>query len=104
MRRLDFTVEGQKLSKEGDFSHIVKGSKGYLKCNFLLRDNDWATCKIAVAFSVGSTEIAVRLEPDRTCVIPDEITDKRCFKVQLIGLSESGTKILTNKVIIEQEG
>lgn len=31
MRRLLFSVDGQHLAKQGDFSGITAGSKGYLK-------------------------------------------------------------------------
>lgn len=31
MRRLLFSVDGQHIAKQGDFSGITAGSKGYLK-------------------------------------------------------------------------
>ena len=34
MRMLNFTVDGQRLKKEGDFSGIRAGSVNYLKCQF----------------------------------------------------------------------
>ena len=34
MRTLLFEVNGQSLSKVGDFSGIIRGSKQYLKCEF----------------------------------------------------------------------
>lgn len=40
MRRLLFSVDGQHLAKQGDFSGITAGSKGYLKCCFGVDSSD----------------------------------------------------------------
>ena len=40
MRELDFLVEGQRLTKNGDFSGIVKGSQQYLKCKFEFKGDE----------------------------------------------------------------
>ena len=41
MRRLIFAVTGQQLTKHGDFTGIMAGSKGYLRCRFELSDPEW---------------------------------------------------------------
>lgn len=44
MRTLQFKVSGQSLSKDGNFSGIVAGTKGYLWLYFDF-DPEWAGCK-----------------------------------------------------------
>lgn len=51
MRMLNFTVEGQRLKKEGDFSGIRAGSVNYLKCQFRSGDDDWKRSKKAAVFN-----------------------------------------------------
>ena len=90
MRKLMFAVEGQKLSKQGDFSGIMAGSKGYLCCHVQLRDNDWLYAKKVMVFNA-----------DFECTVPDDVTDGRSFKVQLIGQTGK-TRMKTNPVLVEQ--
>lgn len=49
MRILQFRINGQKLSKDGDFSNLVAGTKGYLKAAFNF-DEDWDGCRKAAVF------------------------------------------------------
>lgn len=70
MRKLMFAVEGQKLSKQGDFSGIMAGSKGYLRCHVQLRDNDWLYAKKVMVFN---DEYAVALNADFECTVPDDV-------------------------------
>lgn len=98
MRKLMFAVEGQKLSKQGDFSGIMAGSKGYLCCHVQLRDNDWLYSKKVMVFN---DEYAVALNADFECTVPDDVTDGRSFKVQLIGQTGK-TRMKTNPVLVEQ--
>lgn len=51
MRMLNFTVEGQRLKKEGDFSGIRAGSVNHLKCQFRSGDEDWKRSKKADVFN-----------------------------------------------------
>lgn len=101
MRTLSFTIDGQKLSKNGDFSNIIRGSKGYLKCEFSFNGNDWDKHKLIAVFRTKEKECAVLLNPDRTCMVPDEVTDSSSFTLEMVGVS-SNKKILTNKELIEQ--
>ena len=87
MRTLPFTVEGQTLRKDGDFGGIISGSKGYLRCRLKIADND--------------DEYAMAVNADFECMVPDEVTDGRSFKVQLIGQTGK-TRMKTNPVLIEQ--
>lgn len=98
MRKLMFTVNGQQLRKANDFSGIMAGSKGYLKCGLQLDDNDWLRAKKVMVFN---DEYAVAVNADYECRVPDEVTDAKSFKVQLIGQAGK-TRMMTNPVLIEQ--
>nr|DAE38515.1 MAG TPA: hypothetical protein [Caudoviricetes sp.] len=98
MRKLMFTVNGQHLRKSGDFSGIISGSRGYLKCGLQLNDNDWLRAKKVMVFN---DEYAVLLNGNWECSVPDEVTDGRSFKVQLIGQAGK-TRMTTNPVLVEQ--
>ena len=89
MRMLKFTVEGQKLAKCGDFTGVTAGSKGY---------PEWLTAKKIAVFN---DEYAVAVSSKGECAVPDEVTDGKCFKVYLAG-QNGKTRIVTNKVLIEQ--
>lgn len=103
MRELDFTLSGQKLAKQGDFSGITAGSKGYLKCRFAAEDNDWRMAKKVAIF--GDT-VLVKLDANGECMVPDEMTDRKSFKVKVAGertLPGGNTvRMMTNAVLIEQ--
>lgn len=71
MRTLQFKVAGQNLSKNGDFSGIVAGTKGYLRLCFDF-DPEWAGCKKAVIFSRYDREQALPVI-NGGCPVPDEI-------------------------------
>ena len=40
MRTLQFKVDGQNLSKDGDFSGLIAGTKGYLYAEYNF-DGEW---------------------------------------------------------------
>ena len=98
MRMLNFTVEGQRLKKEGDFTGVTAGSKGYLRCCFALSDPEWLTAKKIAVFN---DEYAVAVSTEGECAVPDEVTDGKCFKVYLAG-QNGKTRMVTNRVLIEQ--
>lgn len=100
MRTLKFEVAGQKLTKIGDFSNIVKGSKQYLKCEFSFDRTEWLKHKVVAIFEQDGNEYPVAVL-NSTCMIPDEVTDSSFFKVRLIGVRNE-CHINTNKVLIEQ--
>lgn len=103
MRTLQFNIEGQKLMKEGDFSNIVRGSKGLLQCRFNFIGRDVLDSKIIAVFERDKKEYAIPVDIDGTCMVPDEITDSPCFKLKLISVRDK-CKMSTDSIIIRQEG
>lgn len=102
MRKINFKVDKQRLSKVGNFEHIVKGTKGFLQCVFSFdEENNWKDYNIVAVFEAGNVECAVIVD-NNTCIVPNEVTDLRCFKIRLIGIKES-QRITTNKELIKQE-
>lgn len=102
MRVLNFKLKGQTLQKMGDFSTIMAGSKGYLKCRFRADDTDWSTAKKVAIFCDG---LYVALDRNGECMVPDGATEGKSFKVQVAGETEGpgGTvRMLTNPVLVEQ--
>ncbi len=99
MRTLQFKVSGQSLSKNGDFSGIVAGTKGYLRLYFDF-DPEWAGCKKAVIFSRYDREQALPVI-NGGCPVPDEIAQHSRWKVRLIG-EKKGYRITTNEVEVRQ--
>lgn len=102
MRTLPFMVNGQKLTKNGDFSHIVRGTKGYLECLFKFEGADWMKYKGIAVFESNDNEYAVPIKNDGTCTVPDEVTDESYFKVKVVGVRKN-SKITSTKELIEQE-
>ena len=102
MRKLYFNVEGQKLSKNGDFSNIIRGTKGYLECNFNFIGDDWKGYKLIAVFESKNVEYAIPIK-SRACTVPDEVTDSSNFILKIIGVKDK-QKILTNRVLVSQEG
>ena len=112
MRVLHFSVNEQNIKKSGDFSGIVKGSKGYLKAERfgntyrytpLVKQEEYTSNSVAAAsFFTEGKEYAVPIIRNR-CIVPDDVTDADYFRVQVVGL-EKGQIIKTNKVLVRQEG
>lgn len=98
MRVLKFEVSGQSLKKNGDFGGIIAGSTNYLQCRFATSDPDWLKCKKAAVFN---DTYACALDAAMSCAVPDEVTDGKSFKVQLVG-QHGATRIVTNNLLIEQ--
>lgn len=101
MRTLDFAVEGQHINKLGDFSKIIKGSKGYLQCKFDF-SNGWSTYQVAAIFEYKDTTKMIQVK-DCTCNVPDEVTDGGYFTLRLLGVKTSDQYFYTEKLLIEQE-
>lgn len=97
MRTLTFAVDGQKLTKHGDFVGITAGSKGYLKCRFELT-GDWVKAKKIALFN---GEYPAAVDSFGECLVPDEVTDGRSFKLYLAG-QNGKMRMVTNQVLIEQ--
>ena len=100
MRILQFRVSGQNLSKNGDFSSIVAGTKGYLYTEYNF-DSEWDGCKKAAVFSRYNKEYPVPIMNGK-CRVPDEITEYKRWKVYLVGVKD-GYRITTNEVEVRQE-
>ena len=103
MRTLRFCVSGQKLSRnpESDFTGLIRGSKGFLKCSFSL-SKEWKGCRVAASFWYYEKEIDAAPVIGGSCTIPDSVTDYREFEVSLVGIRDR-YRITTNRVKVEQE-
>jgi len=99
MRTLQFKVAGQKLSKDGDFSGIVAGTKGYLQTAYNF-DGEWDGCRKVAVFVRYDKKYPAPIVNGR-CAVPDEITGYKCWKVYLIG-ERNGYRITTNEVEVKQ--
>lgn len=103
MRTLQFIVDGQNLKKDHacNFSNLIRGSKGYLKCRFQLSD-EWKKLRIIATFWRYDKEMAAIWVTDGACGIPDEVAELKNFKIVLTGVK--GNKLIkTNAVKISQE-
>lgn len=98
MRRLLFSVDGQHLAKQGDFSGITAGSRGYLKCCFGVNGSDWRGAKKIALFNEA---YAVAVDEALECCVPDEVTGGKSFKVRMIGQNDT-MRVTTNAVLVEQ--
>lgn len=98
MRRLLFSVDGQHLAKQGDFSGITAGSRGYLKCCFGVNGSDWRGAKKVALFNEA---YAVAVDEALECCVPDEVTGGKSFKVRMIGQNDT-MRVTTNAVLVEQ--
>ena len=99
MRTLQFKVSGQSLSKDGDFSGLIAGTKGYLYAAYIF-DSEWGGCKKAAVFSRYGEEHPVPIVNGK-CAVPDEITGCKRWKVYLVG-EKAGYRITTNEVEVRQ--
>lgn len=103
MRELKFSINGQKLSKAGDMSHIIRGSKGYLNCSFTFESEDWIGYKVAAVFELQDEEYAIPVNSSGECLVPDEVTDSSYFKLRLVG-KKNDSVLTTSRILISQEG
>ena len=106
MRTLKFIIKSQiiELDPDCDFSNLIPGTEGYLQARFIFSP-EWMGCaKVAAFYSTMGKEIGAQiLDVGGTCMIPAEVLAKQKFKVQVIG-KKRGYKILTNKVLVNQNG
>lgn len=100
MRILQFKVSGQSLSKDGDFSGLVAGTRGYLQTAYNF-DGEWDGCKKAAVFSRYEKEFPMPIINGR-CAVPDEVVEIRKWRVRLVG-ERDGYRITTNEVEVTQE-
>lgn len=97
MRNLEFKIEGQKLTKSGDFSGIIAGTKNYLRCVFSFNDPYWDSMAKVAVFN-DSTAVAIK---SNMCLVPNDVSDDRNFKLYVVG-KNGNTIANTNKILIEQ--
>ena len=106
MRTLKFIVECQIIRQDPncDFSNLVPGTEGYLRAEFSF-SQEWKGCtKVASFWSAVGDEYPPQVLADgASCLIPAEATQKYAFKIGVVGKS-SHTRIVTNKVIVKQNG
>lgn len=104
MRKLKFNVEGQKLKKHPNcnFENIETGTKNYLTAEFNF-SNDWnGFVKVASFCSVLGKEYSPAILKDgKSCIIPEEVLNKRKFGIQIVGKKED-IIIKTNKIFVSQ--
>lgn len=107
LRTLKFIVDGQNLKPDPscDFRGLVPGTEKYLVLEFSFSP-DWSdTVRVAAFYS----SLGVEYKPQAllygtTCTVPAEALRRRSFKVQVVGKDAHGAKIVTNKVVINQDG
>lgn len=99
-RTLVFKINRQKIEKDGDFSGLVKGTRGYLQAAFSYT-NEWNGCKKAAVFLVDENEYPVPIIQDK-CDVPDEVTKKSFWELKLVG-EKDGFRITTNTVGVTQK-
>lgn len=102
MRTLNFSVHNQCLSKQGDFSNIVSGSQGYLKCTFSFCSEWDGLLKVAEFRVYESDDPILEKIISNSCMVPAEVTKKKQWYVNVIG-KKGEKKITTNKERIKQE-
>lgn len=90
------------ISKKGDFSNIVSGSAGYLKCEFSFCSEWDGLLKVAEFRRYENGDcFPVKIE-NGSCEVPPEVLGGRKWYVNVVGKYIS-TKITTNKCCINQE-
>ena len=99
MRTLQFKVTGQNLSKDGDFSGLIAGTRGYLQTAYNF-DSEWDGCRKAAVFCRYEKEYPVPIVNGK-CAVPDEIAEYKRWKVYLVG-EKAGYRITTNEVAVRQ--
>lgn len=107
MRTLKFIVEDQLIKPDPscDFSGLVPGTEGYLRASFTFSPEWNDTARVAAFWSPMGKEYPPKaLDNENACMIPSEALKNKTFKVQVIGKSEDGMKLTTNKVTVCQDG
>ena len=100
MRTLEFVVDKQNISKQGDFSGLVAGTKGYLQARFSF-SVDWASYRKGAVFTCCDGEFAALIEGG-VCKVPDEAAACTTFKVHVVGRKSDGSEITSGRTTIIQ--
>ena len=99
-RILAFKINRQRIEKNGDFSGLVKGTRGYLQASFSYT-TEWNGCKKAAVFLVDEKEYPVPVIQDK-CDVPDEVAEKTFWELKLVGEKDE-FRITTNTVGVAQK-
>lgn len=102
MRTLNFNIEKQTLEKSGDFSHIVSGSSGYLKCQFSFCKEWDGLFKIAEFRKYLDSKVYPVQIYMNFCYVPEEVLDGSRWYIDVVG-KKGEKQIKTNKVMVRQE-
>lgn len=98
-RVLDFSVDRQRLSKDGDFSGLVAGSRGYLLARFSF-SSDWQGYNKVAVFSCGDAEYPACITGG-VCNVPDEAARRQSFRLYVAG-RKGDTVIKSSRVTVIQ--
>ncbi len=100
MRDLNFRIDRQTLSKDGDMSGLVRGTTGYLRCVFSFdpsRDGDHNI----ESFVAHGVDEAVVIE-DGMAMVPDEIAKAGRFDLRVLGVK--GKEIVKTSTVELRQG
>lgn len=108
-RTLRFKLKGLVLMENGDFSNIVRGSEGYLNCQFIFSE-EWKNTTVIASFSNKGKEYATLVKKNMTdtseegvCYIPNEALTGPFFTLYLVGLNKKNNyKIASTKITVRQ--
>jgi hypothetical protein len=101
VRTLKFSIDKQILTKQGDFTGLVAGSKGYLQAQFSF-SADWAGHrKVAVFTANDGTEYNEPIEAG-LCRVPDDVAACASFKVHVVGRRGDATPRTSRVTIIQR--
>ena len=100
MRYLDFVVDKQNIKKQGDFSGLVAGTKGYLLARFSFT-SDWSRHRKVAVFTCRDGEHPVLLSGG-VCQVPDEVAACGTFKVHVVGARGDDTIMSGRTTVIQR--
>lgn len=101
--QLEFKIENQSITRI-DKNFVVEKSQNYLYAKFDFKTDDWE--KVITKYAIFSNEnykdensVMVEIKEDFTCLVPAQILlNSCCFKINVVGLNESGDYILTTNL------
>lgn len=101
--QLEFKIENQSITRT-DKNFVVEKSQNYLYAKFDFKTDDWE--KAITKYAIFSNEsykdensVMVEIKEDFTCLVPAQILlNSCCFKINVVGLNESGDYILTTNL------
>lgn len=105
VRELVFNVDKQilKVDPNCDFSNLVPGTQGYLRCRFTFSD-EWNKYVRIAEFTSGNNEYQPQfIDINSSCIIPSDALSRPAFNIRVIG-SYGPNKLITNKVTVVQNG